>query len=537
MIRFSPFPLALLAAAGWSALAPAQVADPYSIALENPSAGTTMRRAVSGDFDGDFRRDVVVLVDGLPTVLWAPSIYGWSAELTEIGAVNDVDAVTGTPDALVTVSHGDLEEWTYQTSTQTFTSTTLDASSTWINAKAVRAADLDGIAPIDFIGISSSGLAVVTLTRNGSTSTAATIALNPISPALRTLESVRWLSNGLDQIAVATDKELMIVDSVSGLLTSFATGGGTSPALAAVELAGVAQEGVAWGREVSVGANHVSLHKHSSLGPAEPVRNLTYYTPRGLACGDTDGDGDGDLFCAGSFSAYGLFMGQVPPTPAGSDSSWSVTWPDSVAIPLSTGAVAGSSPGVIITDLDGDGDNDALSTVDTGVLVTIQNGWYKSETAYQLFVPAPPPTGFAYLPGEHLYESEVTLPIENLPLYGNYIEVSVRRELDPSASEVTYDPIPRAAQYYDLTGHDRASAFPADVELGIVLDQPEGEDEYIAIQVRMVERLPASGVVTSAGHEYAFILVVHDGVGNKAGQGELPPVRPVGGGTPPPGGG
>lgn len=531
-----PLPaLMLLAAATGAATATARDGALYSIALDNPSGGTTMRRAVSGDFDGDFRRDVVVLVDGLPNVLWAPSIYGWSEELDEIGTVDDVDAVPsagGTVDTLVTVSSAGLVEWSWSPASGAFVGTTLDSSLVWAGADAVRAADLDGTAPIDFVGIAHSGPALAVLTRGGSTTAASTISLSPSDPPLRTLAPVRWLSNGLDQVAVATDGELMIVEVGNGVLKTY-TDGGTTPALAAVALDGTAQEGIAWARTTGTNTNGLALRKHASLGSQEPDRNLGVYTARGLASGDFDGDGDGDLYAAGSFNNYGFFMNQVPPSPAGSASSWCITTGCSYAIAVSATHVAGAAPGVLVTDIDGDGDLDALCSVDGAVQATIQNGLLTSETAHRLSV-NDEGEEFNY----HEAGPTVAFNVYNFPTtFGTHVEVTIRRELDPTAAEVTFSTTAEPIERFTLSGHDRNDPLNVTVGLGAPFSAPPEENEYVAIQIRVVDIDPISDDVLDADHEFAFVLTIHDGVGIKEGAGELPPVNPVRPPMPPPGGG
>ncbi len=538
----SPSPtLAFLLALGGAVGAPAQDGALYSIVLDNPSEGDEARRAVSGDFDGDLRRDVVVLVDGLPTILWAPAVYGWSEELDEIGTVNDVDAVPSAsgPDTLVTVSSAGLVEWAWSSSTGAFVSTNHASGSNWTGATAVRVADLDGNAPLDFTGIASGGTSFCHLVRNGTTSTAAKTSLSLIGTAIEAIEPVRWLSTGVDQVAVATDSELIVAEPGTGALATFTSGAGSDPALVAVELSGTSREGVAWSREVSSSSNLVGLVKHSSLGPSEPARDLSYFTARGIASGDLDGDGDGDLFAAGSFSPYGLFMGQVPPSPAGSDSSFSVTPPNSWAVLLGNVSDAGDRPGALIADLDGDGDLDALGTVEDATVatvgVTIKNSTLISETADRLEVDE---EEFALLPGN----TSISIRVDNLPAtFGTHLEITTRRELDPSGYEVVYDTEIATTTQVSLYGVNRSETLSVTVPFGTpAFDPEEIDEEFAAVLIRVVDVDSQSGATIEARYERAFVVSVteddpeveDDGV--KMGPGDLPPVMPV---RPPMGGG
>lgn len=261
--RFVPRPprLSLLvAAAAFSTPAFAQTSSyefRYSSGSEWSSALPTpakVSRTTSGDYDGDQRRDAVLLADGVPVFVYGVAYYGTMKQVPVVnGTCNDFDTApglaTGGRDALVTVESGGMYVYVWDWAVSGFVVDRVNTQSAWHGAKLVRCADINGDQVLDFVGVKADGATVV-VERSGAGGTYTQTTVSTAG-SISDMLLLNFDSDSAFEIAVLDSAGVQVLDHNDTLMFTFARNAGvTSPvdAIEAVKCNGAAATRIAWAR-------------------------------------------------------------------------------------------------------------------------------------------------------------------------------------------------------------------------------------------------------------------------------------------------
>lgn len=157
---------ALLCAAASTAAASSSSASPQQTSVLNDipfpaSSSTEFKKTIWAEFDGDFRRDLVCLSDAGLNVFWGAGSFKSTELIAGTAGARDLVRLSGEgpdgSDAFLTTGPAGAQVWSYDLSTDSFSSVTLNLPS-WIYAGKVAAGDLDNDGRAnDIVGLSIFG--------------------------------------------------------------------------------------------------------------------------------------------------------------------------------------------------------------------------------------------------------------------------------------------------------------------------------------------------------------------------------------------
>lgn len=307
--------LLLLPALG--APATAQILDGWQSRIPLPtevSATNGLGVAAVGEFTADQRCDVCQVVGGRPWIIAGPDTYRQLVSLTTASSTTDVATLIasgpcGTDVLMMTSSRG-LEAWHLNSARDGFNVTLISNSADWQSAKSLQCVDLDGDGDQDIMALKSNGLAIVRMTRSGTTfgSLSFTSATSlTLSSAAHSIVAGQWQSStpNTAEVAVLTGTAVTVHAMTSSTLGSnlitCPTATGTTPT-ALRRIAFTGGDGLLWIAKNST-TNQDELRAMRSTQVWDSMVDLGSIKTTGVATGDLDADGDDDLVLIGTSSA------------------------------------------------------------------------------------------------------------------------------------------------------------------------------------------------------------------------------------------
>lgn len=290
--------LALVVPAGLSIAHQYQQGDAIDQINPGPLGMAQFGRIVSGEFNGDFVRDVYVMDAHEPKLVVWPESH---KNAHSIGAiVSDMDVFPGVAsgkDGLLTVDSYGLRMWEYDVENDEFDETVIaDYASAWGGALLVRVAEVDGSNGKDIVGVAANGNDVLVMLNDGdNTFTAGTGYTNTYD--IYDMIVLNWRETndtaGTDEIATFTWSNYQVREPSGGQVLKTAPWTVSRVYGAKVRDAGVTTERLAmiaassgsdWLVTIGVGGTQDGPQ---SIGGAGVVA---------MTSGDADNDGDYEIF-------------------------------------------------------------------------------------------------------------------------------------------------------------------------------------------------------------------------------------------------
>lgn len=487
------------------------------------------------DITNDGDADAVVLLDGKvgffanPDYMRAyPTIEISSAQVsaTDIAALDQCTS-SGLHGVLAVGSYGLKKIWR-NASTGAFESSVID-NSAWVDARQVRARDLNGDGYTDIVGLDSAGTSLLVLAGDGqggfsnyaggsgsysisswvSTGGGRQIELAQYTPGYggaadqvdvavmsdEYVKVIRFQLNGSSQTVVA---------QVSGS-THTATSGYTCVGMAVTDHLGRDREQIAMLKRsnsspyneylVVFGENNGTTYTDSTLGLG-PIHTV------GLAAGSLGGESAArELVFAHSTTPDQFVLRNVSTTTASSATYTTNTdYVNLVSLaPFETDFSSNqSTPG--IGDFDGDGDNDLLLFSQPTDQVFLFRADVVDESDYKIY----PREDGLFFPNSSSQNTQILAPLAEPDTYAsgcNAIDVVVWRGEYASAESATTQPTPFAHYYIDRENFENTTfdlVIDTEEEFTVAQDL-EVELRYVySMQVRQVNRDAGTGKILQA---------------------------------------
>lgn len=269
---------------------------PVAGAPPTPLSSARFSASAVGEFTGDLDLDVLVLDEGVPTLLVSPETMRTSllasrdgydlATLPDgAGPGHDVALLVG-PDGLHALSY-DLDELQWE-------DVAVETSAAWRHAFAVAVGQLDGSGGLDVAALAAGGTSVLVLHASGSGFVAGTALALP--SAAHDLLMLDWDDDGSDEIAV-----LFLPDPPPGGASGVRVyDGGTSIYAASspsLLRGAVLRDGESGAERLALAGrvNGVDYLKVHGALLSQPLQNFGSVSLRRLQGWDLDADGDDDL--------------------------------------------------------------------------------------------------------------------------------------------------------------------------------------------------------------------------------------------------
>lgn len=342
---------------------PAQLQDSYTIDAEALNASIDASTAVWAEVSGNTTLDAAFLQG---TTLTVSTDLGFTeASIPVSGSFTDVIGYGGELDPLerelITVGADGLCRIFWPTTGGAFDTDQLinaatdpNGHSVWVNAQAVRAADLDndGVRD-DLVGVSHDGRWFVMATRTGSTYTT-TWSLIALTDPVVDLAVFDGHPSAGDETAILTSSRLYFMNSSGVANPQSIQNVAHAGDLAAIKNATEARERLAWLRPLNGGAWVLSVVNLAAGTIVNPVI-FADDSPRRIAPGDYNGDGRTDVALTSRDGAQVRVMHQ------GSDGSFSGQPSASEFIDVENPPAGYTSAPAVLVDFDNDGDQDLVA--------------------------------------------------------------------------------------------------------------------------------------------------------------------------------